>query len=312
MNRRMVRELVNMLGLEQVTDRDAWVSSTCPFGPWKHDDGVSHRNSFGISVGPDSVYHCFSCGLTGNVTKLPSVLFIMSGTDDKKLREFVYEHEKVTTYKSAFDDRLTPETPDIILRKTYRQRFVKMDFGYRGISEKTAANREMMYDRDDKRIVIPIKDRHNRIVGAKGRALVMCTNPKYLLYTDLGKRDPKTYGIWYGMDLPFTKGKALVLVEGEVDAILLAQSGMVHNVWAVMGTGISREQMKVLAGVQEPLVFFFDDDEAGRELKRKISRKLHGLTPHYEVTKYYSCKDPGEAFQRNRILHLIYSVDKKK
>ncbi|MGQ9570670.1 MAG: toprim domain-containing protein, partial [Thermodesulfovibrionales bacterium] len=128
--------------------------------------------------------------------------------------------------------------------------------------------------------------------------------------TEINPKDPKKYGVWFGMHIPLVSGKGVVLVEGELDCMLLKQTGLVSNVWAVMGTGITKEQIATLAAVNHPLIFFFDNDKAGHELFTLLHKKLNGLTPHYFIKNYFGCKDAGQAVEENKIRPILQTLTK--
>ena len=304
-----IHKLMDMLGLRDITDREAWVSSTCPFTSL-HENGISTRNSFGVTVGDTSVYHCFSCGKVGVLTNLPSLMFLLTGEDYPDIRDFIFKHEHVTTVKDEFAEPIKKVLKPISNR-VLSKRFKPLTMPWRGVAQKTAEKWGLMFDSEKGRIIIPIKDKFGRIVAVKGRSLNLDEKLKYLLYTEFGHTDPKSSGIWYGMHLELNPKKALVLTEGELDTILLKQSGLVSNVWGVMGTGITGEQIKTLSGISMPLVFFFDNDKAGIELKEKLFQKMKGLMPMYEVKNYFGCKDAGQICNSNLLKKVLGSIDKK-
>lgn len=298
---------MDMLGVEQVVDRPGWVSSTCPFTKWKHGRQVDLRNSFGISVGESSVFHCFSCGSTGALMNLGNSLFLLTGQDHVKLRTFIYSNEHISTGEDSYhipNTKITTLTP--IPQEEIDSRYDTM-CAYRGMIQETVDEWGLKYDRDKRRMVIPIKDSNGNTIGLKGRALRDGDLPKYLLYTEFNARDPKSAGIWFGTHYPLNAHKALVLVEGEIDTILVKQAG-VSNVWGVMGVGITPAQVETLASVRTPIVFFFDDDKAGHDLKYKLHQTLRGLTRHYHVTDYKGGKDAGAVCTQGNLRAVLRSV----
>jgi 5S rRNA maturation endonuclease (ribonuclease M5) len=300
---------MEILGLEDVKDRNNWVSARCPFAQWKHEDGVSTRNSFGISVGNPSMFHCFSCNTTGHINQLPMILFELTGNDWLKMREFIYENElKVSADIEPYGE--TKDLPPHVSSKWMKDMFSELQT-YRGLTPDVIKEWGLRFDKNDERVIIPIRDKFGRIVAAKGRAINdFKTTLRHKLYTTINPKDPKAYGIWFGMHYPLVPNKALVLTEGEMDTILLKSTGLVSNVWGVMGVGITREQIATLAAVQNPLLFFFDNDKAGMDLKNRLHMKLCGLSRHYAIMNYFKCKDAGEIVERN-LTHAVLASMKK-
>lgn len=308
MRRHDIHKLMGMLDVEQIADRPDWVSSQCPFAHWTHDERVSSRNSFGISVSESSFFHCFSCGKTGMLTSLPTILFLLSNKDWVDLRKFIFEHEKLSINPEEYKEhRDKPKIPKFISEQYIKEHFITCP-PFKGIAQNTIDEWLIRYDPVECRVVIPIRDSLNRVVGIKGRAVQKDNPLRYRLYNELNPVDPKKYGVWFGMHLPLVPNKGLLLIESEIGCIQLKQTKIINNVWAVMGVGITKEQMDTLSAVTNPLIFFFDDDKAGRDLKEKLHKKLKGLTTHYEVVDYYKHKDAGEIVEHNVLRRALVSI----
>ena len=116
------------------------------------------------------------------------------------------------------------------------------------------------YDRFRDRIVFPILDRRSRTVGFGGRSIGDDT-PKYL-------NSPETPVFHKGRELyglPQARaagGKRVVVVEGYMDVVALAQHG-VGTCVATLGTAVTPEHLKHLFRIWPDVVFCFDGDEAG-------------------------------------------------
>ena len=312
MHRDKIHTLLNRLRVEQISDRPQWVSSTCPFVHWTHERKTNLRNSFGISVGESSVFHCFSCGKTGALMNLPNMLFLLSGRDPTQLRRFIYMNEHVELATSTISNLYDPENAKLtpIPQEEIERRFDPL-CPYRSMTVETIKEWGLKYDPDRRRLVIPIKNNKNQVIALKGRALRKGDEPKYYLYTEFNPRDPKSSGVWFGMHYPLVPSKALLLVEGEIDCILVKQTGLVQNVWGIMGVGVTLQQISTLANISNPIIFFFDNDKAGHDLKERLHKTLKGLSPHYEITNYGRHKDAGDAVAGNELGKILASVQKK-
>lgn len=118
------------------------------------------------------------------------------------------------------------------------------------------------YDRFRDRIIFPIRDPRGRVVGFGGRALDS-SEPKYLNSpeTPVFRKGSELYGLFEALRGP-AKPERLLVVEGYMDALALAQFGVSH-VAATLGTALTREHLgRLFRGVQK-VVFCFDGDEAG-------------------------------------------------
>ncbi|MEQ8995145.1 MAG: DNA primase [Coleofasciculus sp. B1-GNL1-01] len=120
------------------------------------------------------------------------------------------------------------------------------------------------YDRFRDRIMIPIHDRHGRVIGFGGRALGD-ELPKYLNSpeTPLFNKGKTLFALDKAYNAIADQDQAVV-VEGYFDAIALHRVG-IHNVVASLGTALSLDQMRLLLRYTESnqIILNFDADKAG-------------------------------------------------
>ncbi|MGE0520532.1 MAG: DNA primase [Candidatus Binatia bacterium] len=124
-----------------------------------------------------------------------------------------------------------------------------------------------VYDRFRERIMFPIRDRQGRTIAFGGRTLGS-DQPKYLNSpeTPLFKKGEGLYGLSEAREAIRSAGRAVV-VEGYLDALVLAQEGIPYTV-ATLGTALTSTHLRVLrplGGDQLAVLFFFDGDRAGRQ-----------------------------------------------
>jgi len=120
------------------------------------------------------------------------------------------------------------------------------------------------YDRFRGRIMFPIRDKRARIIGFGGRVLDNSL-PKYLNSpeTSLFHKGKEVYGL-YELLQKNSKPQRIMIVEGYMDVIALAQYGIDYAV-AALGTAASQAHLDLLFRFSSELVFCFDGDRAGRE-----------------------------------------------
>jgi DNA primase len=121
-----------------------------------------------------------------------------------------------------------------------------------------------VYDRFRGRIMFPIRDNRGRVTGFGGRILTQ-GEPKYLNSpeTPVFHKGQQLYGLYEARQTN-TRLERLLVVEGYMDVIALAQHGITHAV-ATLGTATTREHLERLFRVVPRLVFCFDGDAAGRK-----------------------------------------------
>ena len=127
-----------------------------------------------------------------------------------------------------------------------------------------------VYDRFRRRLMFPIRDKRNRVVGFGGRVLDDSL-PKYLNSpeTAVFSKSKELYGL-HELLARNTKPERILVVEGYMDVIALAQFG-VFNAVAALGTATSKVQIDLLFRFTSELVFCFDGDNAGRQAAWKAT-----------------------------------------
>ncbi len=120
------------------------------------------------------------------------------------------------------------------------------------------------YDRFRDRVMFPIHDGRGRIVGFGGRVLDK-GEPKYLNSpeTPLFSKGRELYGLWLARNA-IRDRDTVVVVEGYMDVVALAQHGVDHAV-ATLGTATTPAHAQKLFRLAESVVFCFDGDAAGRK-----------------------------------------------
>ena len=134
------------------------------------------------------------------------------------------------------------------------------------------------YFRD--RIIFPITDRRGRVVAFGGRALDPDTPAKYLNSpeTDLFRKGHLLYNLATARRAALAAG-TVILVEGYMDVIALAEAGIAHAV-APLGTALTPEQLTELWRLAPEPVLCFDGDAAGlKAAARACERALPLLAP---------------------------------
>ncbi|MEM7219786.1 MAG: DNA primase [Pseudomonadota bacterium] len=140
-----------------------------------------------------------------------------------------------------------------------------------GIKEKTALDAGLLsendrgrrYDRFRNRVMFPIRDTRGRIIGFGGRVLGD-GEPKYLNSpeTEIFHKGQELYGLFEARQA-LRQIDELIVVEGYMDVIALAQAG-IPNAVASLGTATSTTHFEKLYRFAPTVVCCFDGDRAGR------------------------------------------------
>jgi len=134
------------------------------------------------------------------------------------------------------------------------------------------------YDRFRHRLMFPIVDTMDRVVGFGGRALD--DQPaKYMNTpeTALFEKSRHLFGLPLARQTIQQKGR-IVLVEGYTDCVMAHQCGLTETV-ATLGTALTEPHLQMLRRFAERVVLVFDSDEAGqaaadRALAAALSQQL--------------------------------------
>jgi DNA primase len=121
------------------------------------------------------------------------------------------------------------------------------------------------YNRFRQRIMFPIRDIRGRVIAFGGRAILPEDQPKYLNSpeTPLFHKGHELYGLYEARRTNQSLTRVLV-VEGYMDVVALAQHGITHAV-ATLGTAVSTRQIQRLLRYCKEVVFCFDGDRAGHQ-----------------------------------------------
>src|SRR5699024_1705361 len=117
-----------------------------------------------------------------------------------------------------------------------------------------------MYDKFWNRVIFPIMDVNNRVIGFGGRVMGDA-KPKYLNSPETKIFD-KSRNL-YGLNIARTsRKKNLIICEGYMDVISMHQAGF-NNAVASLGTALTSQQAALMKRYTEEVLVIYDSDEAG-------------------------------------------------
>lgn len=130
-----------------------------------------------------------------------------------------------------------------------------------------------IYDRFRGRLIFPIQNLSGRVIAFGGR-IITEGEPKYLNSSDtpIYKKGDHLYGLNLARST-MTRTKRAILTEGYMDVISLHQFGYTDSC-GVLGTALTADQVKRLAGFCSRVDLVFDGDGAGRKAAMKSSRMI--------------------------------------
>lgn len=148
-----------------------------------------------------------------------------------------------------------------------------------------------MYDKFWNRVIFPIMDVNNRVIGFGGRVMGDA-KPKYLNSPETGIFD-KSRNL-YGLNFArISRKRNLIICEGYMDVISMHQAGF-SNAVASLGTALTSQQASLMKRYTDEVLVIYDSDEAGTKaaLRAIPLLKQAGLSAKIVNLKPY--KDPDE------------------
>jgi len=160
-----------------------------------------------------------------------------------------------------------------------------------GMTIKDENKKDNFYDRFRNRIIFPIRDIRNRVVGFGGRVINADDQPKYL-------NSPETPvfhkgGLLYNFSKirpNIRNNDNLIVVEGYMDVVSLASKGF-HNAVAPLGTALTETQLNLLWKETDSPIICFDGDKAGKQASFRASEIALKLLKPNKTLRFINLPD---------------------
>ena len=205
------------------------------------------------------------------------------GMDYLKSREL--SDETINKFGLGYSDKFSNNLYRYLKSKKYSDEILRQS-GLFNVDERNG-----MYDKFWNRVIFPIMDVNNRVIGFGGRVMGDA-KPKYLNSPETKIFD-KSRNL-YGLNLArSSRKKNLIICEGYMDVISMHQAGF-NNAVASLGTALTSQQASLLKRYTDEVLIIYDSDEAGVKaaLRAIPMLKTAGLSTKVINLKPY--KDPDE------------------
>ncbi|MTI70902.1 MAG: DNA primase [Firmicutes bacterium] len=156
--------------------------------------------------------------------------------------------------------------------------------------------KEGYFDRFRDRIIFPIINTRNNVIGFGGRVLDN-SQPKYLNSPDtpVFNKGKNLYGLNI---IKKNKNDKILLVEGYMDVISLFKYGINYAV-ASLGTALTKDQAKLLNRYGKRFYICYDSDKAGQLATDKALEILYSQGIKAQVILLPESKDPDDYIKDN-------------
>lgn len=260
---------------------DKYVLACCPF----HKDGQEETPSFSLNV-ETGWYRCFACEAFG---PLPQLLRVLGMSWESIERQHRYIIEDAQKQAIQVVDHLRPK--DVIFQEAPLPHRLLGIFDYcpnqllqEGFTAETLRHFDVGIDTTHKRITYPLFDLRGHLVGISGRAMEKDQIPRYKLYHKEYTRwnlapyhTNKAAVLWNAhriyADLRGRLNGRLIVVEGFKAAMWLYQMGY-HNVVALLGIGLTAEQLWILESIGADIYLMLDRNDAGARAQPQLANRL--------------------------------------
>ena len=308
-----------------LTKRGKNYFGVCPF----HDD-----TNPSMSVSRDKqIYKCFSCGASGNVFNFVmdyehvdfrealSILAKRVGIDFKgsyvksspdKFEKYYKMYDlALKLYQNNINSALGKTAVEYLEKRSISKQIIK-EFkiglavdrdsltniltkkGYSILEMENYGLGNGYKDLYYNRIMFPLFDTNNRVVGFSGRIYNSSSESKYIntKETPIFKKGENLYNYYNAKEHCRLK-KNVILVEGFMDVIRLYSIG-IKNVVALMGTALTKEQISLLKRLSHEVYLCLDGDSAGIKANLSVGSDLIQSGCNVSVINLSDGYDPDE------------------
>lgn len=227
------------------------------------------------------IYHCFGCGKGGNVFTFlmehaglsfpEAVQKLAQETGVLLPRVAMTEKQKETKEKKENLYKLNKNSL-LLFKQELKKNKKAMEFlKKRGIEPQVIETYHLGYAPTGffrNRLIFPLFDTSQRVIGFGGRSLDEKQMPKYLNSPEspIYHKAQVLYGLSKAIQSIGKDG--VIVVEGYFDCLILHQAGFTNTI-ATMGTALSIHHVKILKHFTDQFFVFFDQDEAGYQAAEK-------------------------------------------
>ena len=225
--------------------------------------------------------------------------YVLNKTDyGKKANEYLKSRLLNQIIIDKFELGYSPSSWDSLKLFLKKKKYEEEEMSENGLLVKS--ERGSYYDRFRGRLMFPLKDSRNNVLGFSGRILDGDTKEaKYVNTpeTPIYHKRECLFGINLALE-EIKKQKNVFIVEGELDMIMPFQHGY-SNFVAVKGTALTNEQLKLLKRYTDKITLMMDADVAGIESIKRGIDEAEKFDFEIRVVTIDFAKDPDEALKKD-------------
>ncbi len=201
------------------------------------------------------------------------------------LRSRALSEDTIRRFGLGYSSKYNGQLYSYLKKEGYPDELLK-DSGLITMDEKRGA-----YDKFWNRVMFPIMDGNNRVIGFGGRVMGD-GKPKYLNSpeTKIFDKSRNLYGLNFARS---ARKSNMIICEGYMDVIALHQAGFNQAV-ASLGTALTAQQSLLLKRYTQEVLLTYDSDEAGTKAALRAIPILKEAGLSVRVLNLKPYKDPDE------------------
>lgn len=218
----------------------------------------------------------------------------------EKAKDYLKKREMNENIIKKFQLGYSPSSWDSLRLFLKRKKYSDEEIWENGLLVKTETGR--FYDRFRGRLMFPLCDSRDHILGFSGRILDdKSKEAKYINTpeTPIYHKRETLFGINVAKE-SIKKEKNVYLVEGEFDMITPYSNGFTNFV-AIKGAAVTQEQLMLLKRLTEKITLTLDSDDAGVEAMKRGIEEAEKMDFDLTVVKFDFAKDPDEAVRKDKV-----------
>ena len=262
-------------------------------------------NYIGSSVNKDLKERIFSLNKTAAKYFYEALFEKVNDKENTILKDYLQKRqlgkEVVTKFGIGFGNKKEEGLYNYLIKEGY----TKDEILKSGIV--TLNTKGGIYENFAGRLIFPILDTRDRVIGFGGRVLdnslpKYVNSPENIVYHK-GKN-------LYGMNVAKKeKLDSIIIVEGYMDTVALHKSG-INNAVASLGTALTEGQAKLIKKYTDTVIIAYDQDNAGKTATLRAIDILYkvGLKVKVLVLDNSDVKDPDEYINKYGNNKFLYCV----
>lgn len=213
--------------------------------------------------------------------------------------------DTVLKYQLGYAPNEWTALKDYLLSKGYNEEFI-----IRAGLAKRKEGKDSSYDTFRNRLVFPIVDSHNHVLGFSARSLDN-SMPKYLNTSEniVFKKRELLFG--YNIYKKEADRDKILLVEGNIDVMSLYQAGVNYAV-ANLGTAFTINQANLLKRNAKKIYICYDGDKAGKNATHKAIEILRSIDAKSNVVTLPEGLDPDDFIKKYGLAGFTAKLNEAK